>query len=58
MDKFIYVFTKESFNKLSKIGFRILKADENNSIYVFENKQELSFELSNDKFLCSNTLTF
>lgn len=58
MDKFIYVFTKEAFDKLSKIGYRILKADENNSIYVFENKRELSFDLPDDKFLYSNTLTF
>lgn len=58
MDRFIYVFTKESFEKLSSCGYVLLKADEKNYIYVFENKCDEKFSMTGVEFVLSNTLTF
>lgn len=58
MDKFIYVFTKEAFDKLITDGYTLLKADNENLIFVFENSGSLKFGLTDDEFVFSSTLTF
>ena len=62
MDKFIYVFSAQSCRKLLDAGFHLLKSDDNNSIYVFENTADLKFSLKDDfeddDFMFSNSLTF
>lgn len=60
-DKFIYVFTKEAFDKLSLLGYRALKIDDVNQIFVFENSKDkgaINFDLCDFDFLLSNILTF
>ena len=58
MYKFIYVFTKETADDLSAKGFAMVKADYKNNVYVFENKPRKEFNLSEETFVYSNTLTF
>lgn len=58
MSRFIYCFSEETRDKLSCLGFNILKEDKKNSIYVFENNQTLKFELAGEDCMLSNTLTF
>lgn len=61
MEKFIYVFDTASRDALLREGFLLLKADEENDVYVFENdvtkKAAMSFALGGEHAL-SDTLTF
>lgn len=51
--------TSKDKDKLKSLGYNLLKADEKNSIYVFENKINLNFELdSTMQYVLSDTLTF
>lgn len=46
-------------DKLEKLGYNLLKVDKANSIFIFENKTELNFELDTDmQYILSDTLTF
>lgn len=56
--KFIYVFDAETRDKLLASGYVLLKTDENQKIYVFENKAELNFASGDFSFVLSDTLTF
>lgn len=58
MYKFIYVFTKEMSDVLVTLGFSLVKSDEKNKIYIFENNPEKEFTFSKKDFVFSNTLTF
>jgi hypothetical protein len=58
MDAFIYVFNKDASELLTKEGYELVKADDRNSVYIFRNKAEMSFALSNISYLTSNTLSF
>lgn len=58
MYKFIYVFTKIAFDNLISKGYSAVKCDDENSIYVLENKSELSFDLGDEEYVFSNMLTF
>lgn len=58
MDKFIYVFTKETSDALILQGFNLVKSDEKNKVYVFENNPTLKLTFSKKDFVFSNTLTF
>lgn len=58
MYKFIYVFTKETSDALIAQGFNLVKSDEKNNVYVFENNPTLKFAFSKKDFVFSNTLTF
>ena len=58
MENFLYVFDKESRDELLSIGFRLLKSDNKNEVYVFANQMEMAFELSDVSFVRSDTLTF
>lgn len=57
MSKFIYVFCKDAADKLTANGYRLLKTDERNSLFVFENKQDLTFSLD-VSYILSDTITF
>ncbi len=58
MYKFIYVFTKETSDALILQGFNLVKSDEKNKVYVFENNPTLKLMFSKKDFVLSNTLTF
>lgn len=58
MYKFIYVFTKETSDELVTQGFNLVKSDEKNKVYVFENNLKKQFTFSKKDFVFSNTLTF
>ena len=54
---FIYVFGDENKDKLIDLGFQLLKSDEKEHVYIFENNGTVI----DDKglvFAFSNTLTF
>lgn len=61
--KFIYVMDKKAKKELLKKGFTLLKEDETNNIWVFENKyandEATCFELNIKCFhVLSDVLTF
>ncbi|MGN1157169.1 MAG: hypothetical protein ACI4TK_13410 [Agathobacter sp.] len=57
--RFIYVMNLKDKDKLEKLGYNLLKVDKANSIFIFENKTELNFELDTDmQYILSDTLTF
>lgn len=58
MYKFIYVFTKEISDSLVAQGFDLVKSDEKNNVYIFENNPKLRLVFSKKDFALSNTLTF
>ena len=58
MYKFIYVFDKKTSDALIAQGFNLVKSDEKNKVYVFENNPQKKFTFSNKDFVFSNTLTF
>lgn len=57
-EKFIYVFSKEARDRLLAAGFLLLKSDDRNETYIFENNTSLSFALDRVSTIKSNTLTF
>lgn len=57
-EKFIYVFSKEARDRLLAAGFLLLKSDDRNETYIFENNTSLSFALDRISTIKSNTLTF
>ena len=57
--KFIYVMDAASKRTLLKKGYILLKEDEKNSIWIFENRKETLFDLGLDcKYVLSDVLTF
>lgn len=42
---FIYVMDLESKELLERHGYKLLKADERNGVYCFENKPDMEFDL-------------
>jgi len=54
---FIYVFNADDKEKLIENSYNLLKADEDNNIYVFEHSDD-EFEKLGVTFVLSNTLTF
>nr|DAG45559.1 MAG TPA: hypothetical protein [Bacteriophage sp.] len=58
MEKFLYVFDKEARDTLLKDGFTLLKSNEDEDVYIFANKDVLTFDLADITFVKSNTLTF
>lgn len=57
-EKFVYVFSRAARDKLLAAGFQLIKFDERNETYVFENNTALSFSLNDISAIKSNTLTF
>lgn len=54
----MYVFSNEDRDKLLEIGFRILRSNEKNQIYIFENVDAVKFDKNSVKFVYSNNLVF
>lgn len=58
MDKpFIYVFKEKDRDKMLAYGYKLLKSDDQNNIYIFE-RSDAKFEQLGVTFILSNTLTF
>ncbi len=57
-EKFIYVFSKAARDKLLAAGLVLIKSDDRNETYVFENNASLAFSLNEISAIKSNTLTF
>lgn len=59
---FICVFTDEAKTLLLQNGFRLLKEDVHNKMYVFENNEmrseRMSFALDQVSYILTDTLTF
>lgn len=58
MEKFLYVFNPEARDELSSAGFKLLKSDTKNDVYVFVNRADMTFTLNDVSFVRSNTLIF
>lgn len=59
--KFIYVFDTDTRDKLLSATYQLLKADEQQNIFVFENKETHTFSTQlTEGLICvlSDTLTF
>jgi hypothetical protein len=57
--RFIYVFDDAVKKELMSRGFVLLKSDERNQIYVFQNDlNQRLFDLNENTFTLSDTLTF
>ena len=56
---FIYVLDPESRDALLAAGYKLVKEDRNNKIWVFENRNECSFSVDFDfPHVMSDILTF
>lgn len=57
---FLYVFSEENRDALLKAGYKLMKSDKKNSVFVFADRAELQFDqvLPDATFVRSNTLTF
>ncbi len=55
---FIYVFDEADKQRLEAFGYKLLKENERNSVYVFENTDGLAFDLEEGSFVYTDTLTF
>lgn len=58
MPRFIYVFTCEDRDTLINSGYALLKSNDKDQIYVFENSNELKFEMNDMELVFSDVLTF
>lgn len=58
MNKFLYVFSEKDRDALLASHYNLLKSDELKHIYIFENQDELRFDLQDVVVVQSNTLTF
>lgn len=57
-EKFIYVFSREARDGMLASGYRLIKSDEQNGRYIFENDPRLTFSHLNISCIKSNTMTF
>lgn len=61
MKKFIYVFDIEDRNELAKNGFELVKEDVEKSLFVFRNKKQANFSITeaiSGDYILTNSLTF
>lgn len=59
MKKFIYVFSKDAKDSLLKLGFKLMKSDEERGLFIFMNKDDASFySIADYSFVESDILTF
>lgn len=58
MGHFLYVFSKEERDALLALNYLLIKSDDEKSTYVFENRDELHFDLNEIHAIPSDTLTF
>lgn len=57
-EKFVYVFSKEAKQKMIAAGYNLIKSDDDNGRYIFENNPKLAFSKVDVSMIKSNTLTF
>lgn len=57
-EKFIYVFDKETRDKLLACGFTMIAGFEKKNEYVFANNTNTKFNFDSITYLPSNKLTF
>lgn len=61
---FIYVLDKESKNKMEQLGYKLIRSDATETIWVFANRENYTFDNASDieeagvSFILSDTLTF
>lgn len=58
MEHFLYVFSKDERDALLALNYLLIKSDEEKNTYVFENRDELYFDLDEIHTIASDTLTF
>lgn len=58
MHKFVYVFSEAERDTLLSLHYNLLKSDETRHIYVFENRNDLQFDLHDVNAIPSDILTF
>lgn len=58
MSNFIYVFNEEDKNALLNLKYDLLKSDDAQGIYIFNNKDQQNFDMKGIAFALSDTLTF
>lgn len=58
MMRFIYVFSRQDRDALISKDYVMLKSDETNDIYIFENNEMLDILPESIVHVLSNTLTF
>lgn len=62
--RFVYVMSEEDKNKMTAMGYALIKEDKRNHIWVFENKDVMSFAYEDEianvgvNFVLSDMLTF
>lgn len=56
--RFIYVFDVNTRDSLLGRNYKLITADTKKDIYVFENKFELKFDMTDIRCVYSDTLTF
>ena len=56
MEKYIYVFTEQDRDRLSSIGFRLLKGD--SKPFIFANNQDLQVNFDDIKAVRSDVMQF
>ena len=57
MMRFIYVMDLDSKELLEQHGYKLLKVDERNGVFCFENKSNMEFDLA-CPCVFSNVMTF
>ena len=56
--KFIYVFSTDARDQMLVANYRLLKSDDRQGVYVFENNNTQKFSKLEISYLLSDTLTF
>ncbi len=62
--RFIYVMSETDKDKLVSLGYSLLKEDKRNHVWVFQNKDTITFACEDEissagiRFVLSDTLTF
>lgn len=58
IDHFVIVFSEREKDALIELGYVLMKSDERNHIYTFENNEKLQFDNNKIYAAYSNILTF
>lgn len=56
--RFIYVLDDNAKDLLLKKNYNLIKSDEKKKVYVFENKLDLTFDMTGIACVYSDVLTF
>ena len=58
MGNFIYVFSVDAYERLTKLRYKLIKSDFEKGVFVFLNDGQQKFSAEDFKFALSDTLTF